>query len=77
MILALCIPSNTARGSVVSSIVTSICRTLGSFPEKFRVESGGEYLILVGAHANLISSSMYQIGMKFVLLFFSSFFLLF
>jgi len=57
------IPSNTARGSVILAIVASICQTLGSTPTKNPRSGGGEYLMLVGAHANLIAASTYQTGM--------------
>ena len=61
-LLATCTPSNTARGSIVMAVVTSLCRTLGASPEKNRKSHGGEYLGLVGSHANLIAAATYQTG---------------
>lgn len=63
MLLGPLIPSNTARGSVVMAIVASICRSLGSTTETNPVTGGGQYLMLVGSHANLIAASMFQTGM--------------
>ncbi|KAI3632162.1 hypothetical protein MIR68_009998 [Amoeboaphelidium protococcarum] len=64
LILAPFVPSNTARGGgIVLPIVYSIATTLGSFPDIESRSKGGEFLILVGAHANLISASLYPTGM--------------
>jgi DASS family divalent anion:Na+ symporter len=63
MLLGPFIPSNTARGSVIMAIVASICKSIGSTTSNNPVTGGGQYLMLVGAHANLISASMYQTGM--------------
>ena len=63
MLLGPFIPSNTARGSVILAIVTSICKSIGSTTANNPVTGGGQYLMLVGAHANLIAASMYQTGM--------------
>jgi DASS family divalent anion:Na+ symporter len=58
------VPSNTARGGgVMMPLVTAIARTLGSTPERWPRRRGGEFLVLCGAHANLLSASMYATGM--------------
>ena len=62
LLLGPIVPSNTARGSIVMAVVTSLCRTLGASPEKNRKSHGGEYLVLVGSHANLIAAATYQTG---------------
>lgn len=54
-------PSNTARGGgIVLPVVQSIATTLGSTPAH-QPKIGG-FLMLVGAHANLLSASMYLTG---------------
>ncbi|KAI7867786.1 Sodium/sulfate symporter [Spinellus fusiger] len=56
------VPSNTARGGgIILPVVHSIVKTLGSTPT--HNSEIGEFLILVGSHANLISASMYLTGM--------------
>ena len=63
LILGPLVPSNTARGGgIIAPIVDSISRSLGSEPQK---DPGiaGEYLHLVGAHANLITAAMFLTGM--------------
>ena len=63
LILGPLVPSNTARGGgIIAPIVDSISRSLGSEPKK---DPGiaGEYLHLVGAHANLITAAMFLTGM--------------
>lgn len=63
MILGLLIPSNTARGGgVLAPIARSLAQSLGSSPDA-GPEKGGAYLMLVGAHANLIAAAMYLTGM--------------
>lgn len=55
-------PSNTARGGgIVLPIVRSIAASLGSTP--LNDPKPGSYLMLIGAHANLLSASMYLTGM--------------
>jgi di/tricarboxylate transporter len=44
------------------AIVTSLCQTLGASPTKNRKSNGGEYLVLVASHANLIAAATYQTG---------------
>jgi len=44
------------------AIVTSLCQTLGASPTKNRKSHGGEYLVLVASHANLIAAATYQTG---------------
>ena len=57
------VPSNTARGGgIIAPLADSISRSLGSSPEE-KPESAGEYLHLVGAHANLITAAMFLTGM--------------
>ncbi len=57
------VPSNTARGGgVIGPVVNSLSDALGSTPE-YEPKKAGEYLTLVGAHANLISSAMFLTGM--------------
>lgn len=64
LMLAPFVPSNTARGGgIVLPIVYSIATGLGSYPEVHAREYGGEYLMLVGSHANLISASMLSTAM--------------
>ena len=63
LILGPLVPSNTARGGgIIAPIVDSISRSLGSEPKNSSVLAG-EYLHLVGAHANLITASMFLTGM--------------
>ena len=63
LILGPLVPSNTARGGgIIAPIVDSISRSLGSEPKKSS-EVAGEYLHLVGAHANLITAAMFLTGM--------------
>ncbi|EIE77542.1 hypothetical protein RO3G_02246 [Rhizopus delemar RA 99-880] len=62
LLLAPFVPSNTARGGgIVLPIVRSIATTLDSTPE-LNPELG-QYFILIGNHANLLSASMYLTGM--------------
>src|SRR5690242_16972706 len=61
MLLAPFIPSNTARGGgILSPITLSLARSLHSFPN--HRAAIGRYLMLVAAHANLISSSLFLTG---------------
>ena len=63
LILGPLIPSNTARGGgLIAPIVNSMCRVLSSRPNK-NPEKAGQYLHLVGAHANLITAAMFLTGM--------------
>ena len=63
LILGPLVPSNTARGGgIIAPIVDSISRSLGSEPQK-KPGLAGEYLHLVGAHANLITAAMFLTGM--------------
>ena len=58
-ILGPAIPSNTARGGgIMAPIVNSLARTLGSSPED-QPKRAGEYLMLNGAHLNLITAAMF------------------
>ncbi|CAO3703666.1 unnamed protein product [Rhizopus stolonifer] len=62
LLLAPFVPSNTARGGgIILPVVHSISTSLGSTP--FKNSEIGGYLMLVGAHANLLSASMYLTGM--------------
>lgn len=55
-------PSNTARGGgIILPVVQSIANTLDSTPSQ-NPKIGG-FLMLVGAHSNLLSASMYLTGM--------------
>ena len=57
------VPSNTARGGgILSPVVESLARALGSTPDG-EPERAGRFLILVGAHANLITAAMFLTGM--------------
>ena len=63
LILGPLVPSNTARGGgILAPIVDSMSRTLGSMPNK-SPDKAGQYLHLVGAHANLITAAMFLTGM--------------
>ncbi|MFB6306725.1 MAG: DASS family sodium-coupled anion symporter, partial [Flavobacteriales bacterium] len=63
LILGPVIPSNTARGGgVVAPIMRSISTAMGSYPSD-SPKKAGEYLTLVGAHANLIAAAMFMTGM--------------
>ncbi|MDG2215116.1 MAG: DASS family sodium-coupled anion symporter, partial [Verrucomicrobiota bacterium] len=62
-ILGPAIPSNTARGGgIMAPIVNSLARALGSTPEN-QPKRAGEYLMLNGAHLNLITAAMFLTGM--------------
>ncbi|KAI9481416.1 MAG: Sodium/sulfate symporter [Benjaminiella poitrasii] len=62
LLLAPFVPSNTARGGgIVMPIVHSIAISLNSTPQQ-NSKIGG-FLMLVGAHANLLSASAYLTGM--------------
>ena len=63
LILGPLVPSNTARGGgILAPIVDSMSRTLGSSPNQ-SPEKAGQYLHLIGAHANLITAAMFLTGM--------------
>lgn len=62
LILAPFIPSNTARGGgLVLPIVMSLLNTLDATPTNSKKEIG-KFLILCGAHANLLISSIFITG---------------
>ncbi len=63
LILATVVPSNTARGGGIHApIVNSLSHSLDSSAES-HPEKAGEYLTLVGSHANLIAAAMFMTGM--------------
>ncbi len=63
LLLGPVVPSNTARGGgIIAPIVGSLARALCSEPDK-EPRRAGEYLVLVGAHANLIAAAMFLTGM--------------
>ena len=63
LILGPAIPSNTARGGgVMAPIVNSLARALGSKPDG-QPKLAGEYLMLNGAHVNLVTAAMFLTGM--------------
>jgi DASS family divalent anion:Na+ symporter len=63
LILGPVVPSNTARGGgILAPIVNSISIALGSTP-KNSPKRAGEFLTLVGSHANLITAAMFLTGM--------------
>ncbi|NNE92109.1 MAG: DASS family sodium-coupled anion symporter [Verrucomicrobiales bacterium] len=64
LVLGPFVPSNTARGGgIVAPIVDSLCRTLANNDEGKRRNSVSSFLILTGAHANLITAAMFLTGM--------------
>ena len=63
LLLGPIIPAATARGgAVMAPIVNALAIALGASPHNERRHTGG-YLILCGAHANLIASAMFFTGM--------------
>lgn len=63
LVLAPFIPSNTARGGgIMAPIVNSLAGALGSSPHD-QPRRGGEYLVLCGAHLNLVTAAMFLTGM--------------
>ena len=63
LLLGPVVPSNTARGGgILSPIVLSLCNTLDSRPHREQ-ERAGKFLVLVAAHANLITAAMFLTGM--------------
>ena len=63
LILGPIIPAATARGgAVMAPIVNALAIALGASPINDRRRTGG-YLVLCGAHANLIASAMFFTGM--------------
>lgn len=63
LILGPVVPSNTARGGgILAPIMQSLATAMGSTPDK-DPKKIGEYLALVGAHANLITAAMFLTGM--------------
>lgn len=62
-VLAPFIPSNTARGGgVMAPIVHSLCHVLESRPDE-NPRHAGEFLVLCGAHLNLVTAAMFLTGM--------------
>lgn len=63
LILGPVVPSNTARGGgILAPIVNSISIALGSTSND-NPKKAGEFLTLVGSHANLITAAMFLTGM--------------
>lgn len=63
LILGPVVPSNTARGGgVMAPIMDSLSRALGSTPQQ-NPRAAGDYLMLCGAHVNLITAAMFLTGM--------------
>ena len=63
LILGPIIPATTARGGgVMAPIVASMAAALGAAPDGPR-RSTGAYLVLCGAHVNLVASAMFMTGM--------------
>jgi DASS family divalent anion:Na+ symporter len=63
LILGPFVPSNTARGGgIMAPIMNSLARALESNP-KVHPRRAGEYLMLCGAHLNLITAAMFLTGM--------------
>jgi DASS family divalent anion:Na+ symporter len=63
MVLAPFVPSDTARGGgIISPVVSSIARAVGSEPGPTAAELGS-FLTLVGYHTNYIASAMFLTGM--------------
>lgn len=63
LLLGPVVPSNTARGGgILAPIVRALAEALDSHPEA-QPRRAGEYLCLVGAHANLIAAAMFLTGM--------------
>ena len=58
LILGPVVPSNTARGGgILAPIAQSLAVSLDSHPEPQTRNRAGSYLVLVGAHANLITAA--------------------
>jgi divalent anion:Na+ symporter, DASS family len=63
LVLGPFVPSNTARGGgIMAPIVNSLCGVLGSHPHD-KPRRAGEYLMLCGAHLNLVTAAMFLTGM--------------
>jgi DASS family divalent anion:Na+ symporter len=63
LVLGPCVPSNTARGGgIMAPIVQSLANALGSRSTD-APERAGQFLVLTGAHANLITAAMFLTGM--------------
>lgn len=63
LILGPVVPSNTARGGgILAPVMRSLAEALGSYPHK-DPKRAGDYLTMVGAHANLITAAMFLTGM--------------
>lgn len=64
LVLAPVVPSNTARGGgILAPIMRSLALSLDSRPDPETRNRAGSYLALVGAHANLITASMFLTAM--------------
>jgi len=63
LILGPIVPSNTARGGgILAPIMNSLSNALHSTPNK-DPQRAGQFLTLVGSHANLITAAMFLTGM--------------
>jgi len=63
LLLGPVVPSNTARGGgILAPIMNSLSNALGSRPDN-KPERAGQFLALVGSHANLITAAMFLTGM--------------
>ncbi len=63
LVLGTVVPSNTARGGgILAPIVRAMAGALDSEPDR-SPERAGAFLVLVGAHANLIAAAMFLTGM--------------
>lgn len=63
LLLGPVVPSNTARGGgIIAPVMNSLSEALESYPDK-EPRKAGDYLALVGAHANLITAAMFLTGM--------------
>jgi divalent anion:Na+ symporter, DASS family len=64
LVIAPAMPSITARaGGVILPIAKAISEVLGSHPDEATRHRAGNYLILCGFHANIISASMFITAM--------------
>jgi DASS family divalent anion:Na+ symporter len=63
LVLAPVVPSTTARGGgILAPTVRALAVALGSFPDR-EPQRAGSFLVTVGAHATLITGSMFLTGM--------------
>lgn len=64
LLLAPATPSSSARaGGIVYPIVSSLCTTFHSSPEKGTAKKIGSYLVFVAFHANLVTGAMFLTAM--------------